>query len=111
MRGLEGAFESGEISESILLEKCKAVLVSLKTTAVATERFDIVVPVTSHGQFSPFFWRWFNWWEDYFGGLTVAQIGELERLARERSTAVNEYRPGGHWVTYRHDPGFALTIG
>src|SRR6266404_2668287 len=73
LRGLQRAFESGEINESILLEKSKGALAALRTGVAATERFDIVAPVASDGQFSPFFWRWFGWWEDYFKGLTVAQ--------------------------------------
>ena len=104
LRGLERTFERGEINESILLEKSKAVLAALRTAVLATERFDIVSPVTSDGQFSPFFWRWFNWWEDYFKGLTVTQIGELERLARERLAIVNDHRPTGHWIHYADDP-------
>jgi hypothetical protein len=105
LRGLERAFESGEINESILLEKSKVVLASLRAAVAATERFDIVAPVTNDGQFSPFFWRWFNWWEDYFKGLTVTQIGELERRARERMAMVDDHRPSGHWMNCRDDPG------
>jgi hypothetical protein len=111
MRGLERAFESGEIIESALIQKSKDILAALTTAVRATERFNIVIPVTSFGEFSPFFWRWFDWWEDYFKGLTLRQIAEIETLARARSPDVDGYKPSGHWVSYRHDPGFALRIG
>ena len=110
VRGLERAFKSGEIIESVLLKRAKAVVVTLTATVAATERFDVVMPVSSCGRFSPYFWRWFYWWEDYFQGLTVTQIVEIERLARERSAIVDDYRPTGYWVNYRHNPGFALKI-
>jgi hypothetical protein len=105
LRGLQRAFESGEINESILLDKSKGALAGLRTGVAGTERFDIVAPVASDGQFSPFFWRWFSWWEDYFKGLTVTQIGELERLARERLAIVDDHRPTGHWMDHREDSG------
>src|SRR5690242_9710913 len=66
MRGLERAFENGEIIGSALREKSRDVLTALTTAVGATERFNIVMPVTSSDEFSSFFWRWFYWWEDYF---------------------------------------------
>jgi len=103
LRGQQRAFESDEINESILLERSKVVLAALRTAVAATERFDIVAPVSRDGQFSPFFWRWFSWWEDYFKGLTVTQIGELERRARERVSIVGDHTPSGHWMDYREN--------
>src|SRR5882724_9647643 len=55
MRGLERAFENGEIIESALIQKSKDILAALTTAVRATERFNIVIPVTSFGGFSPFF--------------------------------------------------------
>src|SRR5260370_26212543 len=103
LRGLQRAFESGEINEGILLDKSKGVLAALRTAVAATERFDIVAPVGGDGQFSPFFWRWFSWWENYFTGLTVTQIGALERRARERLAIVDDHRPTGHWMDSGED--------
>src|SRR5215831_10892487 len=105
MRGLERALESGEIIGSALVEKSRDVLTALTTAVRATERFTIVMPVRGYGEFSPFFWRWFHWWEDYFKGLTPTQIADIEILAREGSAEVEAYRPARHWVNYRHDPG------
>ena len=103
LRGQQRAFERGEINQSTLLERSKVVLADLRTAVIAAERFDIVMPVSDDGQFSPFFWRWFNWWEDYFKGLSVTQIGELERQARERLAIVDGQRPTGHWMDHKED--------
>jgi len=108
LRGLERAFKGGEFNLSAFLDKSNAVLSQLTETVSATERFDIVLPVMDYGQFSPFFWRWFNWWDDYFKGLTPAEIGHIERLARERARLVNEFRPQEDWLAYRHTPAFTL---
>ena len=108
LRGLERAFKGGEFNLNAFLDKSNAVLTQLTDTAAATERFDIVLPVMDYGQFSPFFWRWFNWWDDYFKGLTPPQISLIERLARERGPTLDKYRPLDHWLTYRHTPAFTL---
>ena len=108
LRGLEAAFKRGESTRRDFQDRAKAVLAHLNETVDATERFDIVMPVMGYGQFSPFFWRWFNWWDDYFKGLTLAQICQIARQARERVPAVNDYRPESHWVSYRHAPAITL---
>jgi hypothetical protein len=108
LRGLDVAFRSGELPSRAFSEQVHAVLAHLNETVEATERFDIVCPVMEHGQFSPSFWRWFNWWDDYLKGLSVTQLGDLTRQARERVPTVNDYRPESHWVTYRPTPAFAL---
>ena len=108
LRGLEAAFKHREFTIHVFRDKSNAVLAHLNETVAATERFDIVMPVMDHGQFSPFFWRWFNWWDDYFKSLTITQIGDIARQARERVPTVNGYRPEDHWVTYRHTPAFTL---
>ena len=108
LRGLERAFKGGEFNLSAFLDKSNAVLSQLTETVSATERFDIVLPVMDYGQFSPFFWRWFNWWDDYFKALTPAQIAQIERSARERASNVSDFRPQEHWLAYRHTPAFTL---
>jgi hypothetical protein len=112
LRLLERAFNGGELSPNAFQSKTHAVLGQLTPAVALTERFDIVTPVMGPGQFSPFFWRWFNWWEDYFGKLTTTEIAEIQRLGRELQVAVNDYRPADHWVRHRNTPafGFAGTV-
>jgi hypothetical protein len=106
LRGLARACESGEIPKGAFMGKANEVLSRLTETVAATEQFDIVLPVMDCGQFSPFFWRWFNWWDDYFEGLTPMQVGEIERLGREQDSALEDYRPRGNWLSHRHTPAF-----
>ena len=108
LRGLERAFQAGDIAENAFLDKAQILIRYLSETVTITERFDIVLPVVSPGQFAPCFWRWFNWWEDYFRGLTQAQIGQIERLGRELSLTVNSYRPKDHWLSCPSTPPFTL---
>jgi len=110
LRGLERAFKKAEIDRDTFRDESSAVLERFNEAAAATERFDIVMPVFDFGQFSPFFWRWFNWWNDYFKSLTPRQIGDIKRLARERVASVNDRRPADHWVRYRHTPAFTLVL-
>ncbi|HVV70682.1 MAG TPA: hypothetical protein VHI52_04145, partial [Verrucomicrobiae bacterium] len=63
-----------------------------------------------YGCFSPFFWRWFNWWDDYMKALSSSEIGQIDRLARGRKPAVEDYRPDGSWLRYRHTPSFRLVF-
>ncbi len=108
LRGLEAAFKRRELTRRVFLDKAHVALAHLNETVDATERFDIVMPVMGCGQFSPSFWRWFNWWDDYFKGLTLTQLDDLARQARERVQTVDGYRPENHWVTYRNTPAFTL---
>ena len=104
LRGLERAVEVQDIDQEAFEEKSKAVLDRLTEAARATQRFDVVLPVMRGGQFSPFFWRWFNWWDDYLKALSPSQVAESERNARERGSLVQELRPKGNWLTYRDNP-------
>jgi hypothetical protein len=110
LRTLTCAFKDGELSQRAFFERANAALARLAETAAATERFNIVLPVMDHGRFSPFFWRWFNWWDDYFKELTPGQIGHIEKLMREQNPEVADHRPKDDWLTYRHTPGFTLVI-
>ena len=110
LRSLERAFKNAEIDRSAFLDKSNAILCLFNEAVAATERFDIVMPVFDFGQFSPFFWRWFNWWNDYFKSLTPMQIGDIKRLARKQVASVDNHRPGDHWVHYRHTPAFTLVL-
>ena len=109
LRGLDRALQNRDISRSAFQEKTKALLSRLSEAAEATQRFDIVFPAMERGQFSPFFWRWFNWWDDYLKALTPSQIAETERRAQEPSLLLDDLRPKGHWVAYRDTP--AITLG
>jgi hypothetical protein len=106
--GAERALRNGDISRSVFEEKSKAVLDRLTEAANATQRFDIILPVMERGRFSPFFWRWFNWWDDYLKELTPSQVAETERRARERGSLMDNLRPKDHWVKYRKIPAISF---
>lgn len=108
LRALDRGLQSGDVSASAFREKSKAVLDRLGEAAEATQRFDIIFPVMERGRFSPFFWRWFNWWDDYLKTLPPSQVAETERQARERLSLVDVLRPKGHWVRYRDTPAITL---
>jgi hypothetical protein len=108
LRALERSYKHEDINRGAFLDKSNAVLGQFNKAVAATERFDIVFPVIDYGRFSPFFWRWFNWWDDYFKCLTAIQITEIERLARERFPGVQTFRPKADWVEYRQNPAFTL---
>jgi hypothetical protein len=108
LRDLQRACNAGTLTMGVFLEKSNAVLSQFVETAAATERFGVVMPVIEYGQFSPFYWRWFNWWDDYFRALTPAQVSAIELLARQGLAAANEFRPADHWVHYRDNPAFTI---
>ena len=110
LRALEHSFSQGELRDRVFFDKFNALLAQLTSIVEATERFDIVVPVMDYGCFSPFFWRWYNWWDDYLKGLSSKEISQLDRLARGRKSTVEGYRPDGDWTRYRHTPSFRLVI-
>lgn len=107
---LERTFKTGGLRRVEFLDRLNAELARLTKIVEAMERFDIVLPVMDYGRFSPFFWRWFNWWHDYIKGLTPTQLGHVHRWARNRLPAVSQYRPPGHWLRYRHAPAFSLVL-
>ena len=107
---LERKFMARKINRAGFIRRINILFSQLMRTAEATERFDIVMPVTHFGQFSPAFWRWFNWWDDYRKSLTPTEIDRLERLAQARAPSINDYRPEGDWQTYSATPPFRLEI-
>lgn len=109
LRGLERSLHEGDIPRKSFDEKSKAVLDRLCEAVDATQRFDLVMPVIEPGRFSPFFWSWFNWWDDYLKALTPSEVAEAERRARERGSLIDDLRPKDHWVSYRNTP--AICIG
>jgi hypothetical protein len=110
LRHLELACKAGVMSDQSFFAQFNEILGQLASAVEATERFDVLWPVMDYGKFSPFFWRWFNWWDDYLQGLTPKQLGNLERMARGRKPSVNRHRPREHWIQYRHTPAFTLVV-
>lgn len=110
LRFLATAYDTGELTRGDFSQESSGLVTRLNELASATERFDIVCPVIEYGQFSPFFWRWFNWWHDYLKDLTPRQVTYLEKLARNSAAALQAHRPKDDWIRYRHTPSFALVI-
>ncbi len=110
LRGLLRSRQADDISETTFQEKAKSVLKRLNEAVQATQRFDVVLPVMGQDQFSPFFWRWFNWWDDYLKALTPSQVAQTERRAREAGTLISDLRPKGHWLKYRSAPAIRLPL-
>ena len=73
-------------------------------------RFDIVRPVQEYGKFSVFFWRWYNWWDDYLKAMPPGQVATIQEAAMSRSPGVERWRPRGDWLEYRSQPSFTLTM-
>lgn len=110
LRNLAGAFNAQEITRRGFMARCKTVVSQLNEAVAATERFDVVLPVMDFGQFSPFFWRWFNWWDDYLKDLTPGQVAQIEWLASHLKPAADAHRPREHWLRYRQGAAFSLVI-
>jgi hypothetical protein len=110
LRRLAAGYESGEVTRIAFSRRSSVLVGELSDLVGATERFDIVWPVLEFGRFSPFFWRWFNWWNDYLQELTPRQLSLLERTARASGCVCSAHRPKEHWVRYRSAPAFALVI-
>jgi hypothetical protein len=108
LRGLRRSSHLGDITKSVFQERFGAVLERLSEAAEATQRFDVLFPVMARGHFSPFFWRWFNWWDDYLKPLSPSQVAETERRAREQGAMAEHLWPRGHWVDYRPTPAISF---
>lgn len=89
-------------------EQVSRLFSELSSLAQATQRFDIVVPVMPEAGFSPFFWRWFNWWHDYRQGLRAEELDLVHRLQEAADPGALDYRPHGDWLSYRATPPFGL---
>jgi len=110
LRRLACAFQGGDINENTLLEKSSAVIGELNQSVAATEQFDIVLPVLGPGRFSPCFWRWFNWWEDHFGQLTVTEIAQFESSSGKQTSGLRQRQTKAHWLNWRDTPAFTLKM-
>jgi hypothetical protein len=110
LRALARDYESGELTRIAFSRRSTIVVAELCKLAAATERFDIVCPLADFGKFSPFFWSWYNWWNDFLMDLTSDQICQLERQAHQTGAARSAHRPKNDWIQYRHTPAFALVV-
>jgi hypothetical protein len=110
LRSLAEAFHAEEMTKRVFMARCRAVLARLNEAASVTQRFDIVLPVFDYGQFSPFFWRWFNWWDDYLKELRPKQLAHIAWLANKLKPAIEAHRPPEHWLRYRHTAAFTLVV-
>jgi hypothetical protein len=111
LRGLERSFRVGDLAQSVFAEKFDTLIGKLRKSAAVAERFDLVMPVVGEGEFATLFWRWFNWWDDYFRELTPTDICEIERLGREQRVELNSFRPKNHWIEYRQTPAIPSVAG
>ena len=109
LRALAVEFKGGSASRGTFLSRCNAILARLSASAEATQRFDIVMPVMGVGQFSPFFWSWFNWWDEHVGEMSPREFGKIERLAKNLQAALVDLRPEGDWLRFKRKPQFTLT--
>jgi hypothetical protein len=99
--GAQAAVNSGEIDPSQFDKRVGPLFAQLRGLAQATERFDILMPFTPEVGFSPFFWRWYNWWYDYRQRLSTRQLERIHRLQNGSDPTALKYRPRGDWLTYR----------
>lgn len=114
------------ISEKQYFKQVNGCLANLAETADATHRFGVLLPATMEPnyrkhlrerddgflkvEFSPSFWRWYNWWHDYVNTLSVAQRKYVYQLAVERLPGLEAYRPAGDWLNYRSNPVLVLSL-
>ena len=110
LRDLAASYESGDLTRVAFSRRSTRVVAELSELANATERFDIVCPVLQFGVFSPFFWRWFNWWNDYLQDLSPQRLARVEKLSQQPEYSSKQPRPPAHWLKYRNTPAFALVI-
>jgi hypothetical protein len=105
---LEQKLNNHEIDHVTFIQRVSPLFTELWGLAEATQRFGIVVPFTPQIAFSPFFWRWFNWWYDYRESLAPKQLEHIRRLQRNFDPAVLDHRPAGDWLIYRATPPFGF---
>jgi hypothetical protein len=106
----EGPASRGTRRAPVSDERRSGLLAQLCGLAEATERFDIVAPLIGEAIFSPFFWRWFNWWHDYRQGMAAQELERVHRLQEAWDLRALKYRPPGHWLRYRATPPSGLKL-
>jgi hypothetical protein len=107
---VQAAVNSGEIAASQFDQQVSHLFDQLRGLAQATQRFDILVPVTAETTFSPFFWRWFNWWYDFRQSLTADELDHVHRLQDAFDPGALDYRPPGDWLKHRATLPFGFKI-
>lgn len=109
LRALAAKYESGELSRVAFSRRSTVIVADLSELACATERFDILCPVFEFGSFSPFFWRWYNWWHDFLKDYSPRQVNQLVQEAEGGKWACGTH-PKSDWLRYRQTPAFALIV-
>ena len=125
MNEFQTARSARVLTDKQYFKKSNACLISLAETADATHRFGVLLPATVEPHFrkvarerddaflkidfSPSFWRWYNWWNDYINTLSIAERKHVYYLAMERLPGLDAYRPTGDWLTYRSNPVLVLS--
>jgi hypothetical protein len=125
MGDIQQAYENKKISRKEYYASCNQMLVELAETADATHRFGVLLPSAIEPyykrriknlddaflrvQFSPSFWRWFNWWDDYMKAKTDSERATLYHLVTARLAEVDSFRPAGDWLSYRSDAVLSLS--
>jgi hypothetical protein len=110
LRALATAYDAGQLTRVAFSRRSTGIVADLSELANATERFDIVCPVVEFGSFSPFFWRWYNWWHDFIRDFTPRQVNNLVLGAQQGKASAAAKRPKADWLHYRQTPAFALII-
>ena len=110
LRLLERSFKASAMSDQTFFEQFNEILSQLTRAAEATERFDVLWPVMDYGKFSPFFWRWFNWWDDYFQRTGTLSPGQTAKLNKEVDLGTTSHRPQGDWIGYRETPALRIFL-
>lgn len=123
---IQAAHAANKIVKENYYRSVNAMLIELAETADLTHRFGVLLPaaVEPHykrrvGQlkdafikveFSSFFWRWYNWWDDYMKAMDQASRNQLYQLVTFRLPDVETFRPKDDWVSYRSEPAFVLSV-
>lgn len=106
-----------KIDHSTFYPAFNSALAELIKTALATDRFGIILPVTHErnflkriekdpfyiiqADFSTFFWRWYNWWSDHIFEMDDVARQRLFQLGQRQAVALVSYKPPGDWMDYR----------
>lgn len=110
-------YASSNIDHSVFYPAFNQAYAELIKAANATDRFGLILPVTTEpnfrkrierdpfhvisAEFSSFFWKWYNWWADHLFGVDEVARQRLFQLGQSRSAELVEYKPPGDWMHYR----------
>lgn len=125
LRDLTARRKAGKITNESFYKESNETLVGLAEVADITHRFGVLLPSTLEPnyrrriqqlkdnfirvEFSPSFWRWYNWWDDYIRTLSPDQIKHIRRITTEECLGAEDYRPTGEWYGYRSDASLVVS--